>query len=156
MYRVERNNPVKPISFQAIQKRVPHFSKTPFGHGGLPWSAGGTRRFSGLLQPWTSTRRLGGCWTQSRGTNGRAVTATWWCEAVSGFGDGRDPGGHAWVFCFGAEIGDFSRRMKSRKSVSKKLRYLTFWSKPIHKVLRILNPKTKSWCCNRSASFQHC
>lgn len=41
------------------------------------------------------------------------------------FRAGRDPGGHAWVFCLGAEIGDFARRMTSWKSISEKLSYLT-------------------------------
>lgn len=115
--------------FSSHSKKVPHFSKAPFRKKTIlrspvvPVVPNG--RFSGLLQPWTSTRRLGGCWTQSRGTNGRAVTATWWCEAVSGW-VGRDPGGHAWVFCLGGRIfRDFSRRMTSWKSVSEKLSYPT-------------------------------
>lgn len=60
-------------------------------------------------------------------------------------GVGRDPGGHARCFGTGGRIfRDFSGRMNSWKSVSEKLSYLAFLSKPIHKVLRLLNPKTKS------------
>lgn len=40
------NTPSETHFISSHSKKVPHFSKAPFGHGGLPRSAGGTRRFS--------------------------------------------------------------------------------------------------------------
>lgn len=68
---------------------------------------------------------------------------------------GRCPGGHAWVFCLGAEIGDFWENEIS-EIYFRKVELSNFDRSQSIRCSEFLTQKQKVDAPNRSALFQHC